>query len=107
MSEAPQSNKQRSVFTSTQISSYERAFTAMSFTLVNGNGLLVLSPIFDEFIGKDPKKGDNVYDYDSKMNFSIDAQAAIALRKGVESLMENDELTQLLMQFGAKRRAVR
>jgi len=100
MSEAPQNNKPRSIFTSTKISSYERSFTAMSFTLVNDNCLISLAPIFDEHIGKEPKKGDSVYDYDSKMNFSIDSQAAIGLRRGIESLMENEELTQFIMTFG-------
>lgn len=104
MSEQENKNTRRpSVFTQAAISSYERQFTAMSFTLVNGNGLIVFTPIFDEFVNKQPKKGDNVYDYDDKMNFSIDAQAAVQLRQVLTLVQDPDfECENVSLKFGSE-----
>jgi hypothetical protein len=96
-------NRPKSIYTQSQINSYERQFTAMSFTFVNGSGLITLSPIFDEFVGKEPKKGDNVYDHDEKMNFLIDAQTALRLKRGITSLRDNDELKNFAMSFGGEK----
>jgi hypothetical protein len=96
-------NRPKSVYTQSQINSYERQFTAMSFTFVNGSGLITLSPIFDEFVGKEPKKGDNVYDHDEKMNFLVDAQTALRLKRGVIALRDNDELKNFVMTFGGEK----
>ncbi len=92
--------QRKSTFTNGEINSYERNFTAMSYVFADGRGIISLSPIFDEFVGKDPKRGDNVYDYDSKMNFSIDAQGAIRLKAGVQNLLDNDELKMITIVFG-------
>lgn len=98
-----QQNRQapKTTYTSAEFQSYERQFTALAFTLANGRGLINLSPIFDEFVGKDPKRGDSVYDYEDKMNFLIDAQAAIQLRSGLNQLMENiDDMKSMTISFG-------
>jgi hypothetical protein len=104
MSDERQGGKARqSTYTQTQINSYERNFSAMSFTMVNGSGLITLSPIFDEFVGKEPKKGDSVYDHEEKMNFLIEPQAAIQLRNGIRMLQEQDELKSFGLQFGSEK----
>ena len=71
-----ENNQRKSTYTNAEISSYERHFTCMSFVMVEGRAMISFAPIFDEFVGKEPKRGDNVYDYDSKVNFAIDAQGA-------------------------------
>ena len=92
--------QRKSTFTNADLSSYERHFTAMSFVWVEGRGMISLAPIFDEFVGKEPKKGDNVFDYDSKLNFAMDAQGAIQLRSAITNLMENEELKMASITFG-------
>ena len=97
---AEQTSRRQSTFTNAEISSYERSFTAMSFVWADGRGMISLAPIFDEFIDKQPKKGDNVYDYDSKMNFSVDAQGAVQIRSALNTLMDNEELKMTTVTFG-------
>jgi hypothetical protein len=94
--------RRQSVYSKSDVNSYERQFSAMNFTLVNGGSLISLAPIFDEFLNKEPKKGDNVYDYDEKMNFMIDAQAALLGRKGVQDLLADEDgaLKSFTMKFG-------
>jgi hypothetical protein len=103
MSEERQSPQRRqSIYSKSDVNSYERQFSAMNFTLVNGGSLISLAPIFDEFLNKEPKKGDNVYDYDEKMNFMIDTQAALMGRKGVQALLDDEDgtLKSFAMKFG-------
>ena len=92
--------RRKSTFTNADVTSYERHFTAMSFVWVDGRGMISLAPIFDEFVNKEPKRGDNVFDYDSKMNFSMDAHGAIQLKSAIENLMENEELKMATISFG-------
>lgn len=96
-----ENNSRKSTYTNAEISSYERHFTCMSFVLVEGRAMISFAPIFDEFVGKEPKRGDNVYDYDSKVNFAIDAQGAVAIRRAVQSYMESDDDVKMMsVTFG-------
>ena len=91
MSEQQSGGRRQTTYTNSEINSYERSYSAMSFTFADGRGLIALSPIFEEFVGQTPKKGDSVYDHDSKMNFSIDAQAAVTLRHGIRTLLDDED----------------
>lgn len=96
-----ENNQRKSTYTNAEISSYERHFTCMSFVMVEGRAMISFAPIFDEFVGKEPKRGDNVYDYDSKVNFAIDAQGALAIRQAVQNYMASDDDTKMMsVTFG-------
>jgi hypothetical protein len=69
--------------------------------MVEGRAMISFAPIFDEFVGKEPKRGDNVYDYDSKVNFAIDAQGALTIRQAIQNYMSSDEDTKMMsVTFG-------
>ena len=94
-------NARKSTYTNAEISSYERHFTCMSFVLVEGRSMISFAPIFDEFVGKEPKRGDNVYDHDSKVNFALDAQGALAIRQAIQQYMESgDDVKMMSVTFG-------
>ena len=93
--------RKQSVFTNSEVNSYEHHFSSMSYVWMDGRAMIQFAPIFDEFIGKQPKKGDNVFDYESKLNFAIDAQSAYMLLEGIRTLDETEELKQFTMAFGS------
>lgn len=88
--ERTMAQERSAIFTNAEVNSYERSFTSMSFVWLDGKGLISLAPIFDEFVGKEPKKGDNMYDYDSKLNFLVDPQGAIRIRSAVKNILNAD-----------------
>lgn len=95
-----QSQKRQDVFTNAEVSSYDRNFSAMSFTWVGGRAFLAIAPIFDEFIDKQPKAGDNVFNYESKVNFTIDASGARLILEGIGTLREVEGLKSFSLTFG-------
>jgi hypothetical protein len=99
-----QDTRSKTTYTSTLVKSFEHLFSSLSYTFVNGNGLISLAPIFDEFVNKTPKSGDNVYDYDNKINFSIDPVSAISLKTAIEAFMESEEKS-LTMELGSDKTA--
>ena len=103
--EESRSQSQKAVYTQTQLRSFEHHFSALTYTFVNGNGIIGIAPIFDEFINKTPKSGDSVYDYDNKLNFSIDANAAISLKRSIESFMESPDHKSITLNLGADKTA--
>jgi hypothetical protein len=102
--------RRQSTYTNSEINSYDRDFSSMSFTFAEGRGLISLSPIFEEYIGKQPKRGDNVFDHDSKLNFSVDAQAAVRIKRGIQALLndaeqDEPEITNVCLRFGNDKQA--
>lgn len=95
-----QSQKRQDVFTNAEVSSYDRNFSAMSFTWVGGRAFLALAPIFDEFVNKQPKSGDNVFDYESKVNFVMDASSAKLLLEGINTIQEVEGLKSFTITLG-------
>ena len=73
--------KRKSVYTNSGVTSYDRFFSALSYVFVNNAALIECSSIKKEFIGKEPKKGDSVYDHENADNFLINAEEAIAIRE--------------------------
>ena len=78
-----------SIYTNSYTNSYDRKFSAMSYLFANNAGMVQLAPIYDKFIDKEPKSGDKVYDYEKKVNFSVDAQDAITILNMINVLMES------------------
>lgn len=74
-----------SVYTSSNTSFYDKHASALELKFVNNNGLLKFSPINSEFVGKDPKKGDKIYDYESSTNILISGIDAKRLLDAIEA----------------------
>lgn len=70
------------VYTNANFNFYDNKYSAMSGNLAGYNGfLLTFAPIIKDMIGKQPKKGEKVYDYDAKVNVMVNSAFALALSK--------------------------
>ena len=70
------------VYTNANFNFYDGKYSALSGNLAGYNGfLLTFAPIIKDMIGKQPKKGEKVYDYDAKVNVSVNSALALALSK--------------------------
>jgi hypothetical protein len=83
-------NRQKTTFSNSDYISFDKFFSALSFVFANGGAICRLIPINKEMVGKTPKKGDNIFDYESRVNYGISAEEATALLEGLE-LLENQE----------------
>lgn len=87
-------SKQRSVYTQSNFRSYDNRMSALSATLITDSTtalMLKVSPVLQAMVGKDPKKGEKVYDYDNAINYMIDPNTAYRLSVAAEYLLENIE----------------
>ena len=87
------------------MTSYDSSFSSLTYRLFNGSGMLDLSPIDAEFIGKQPKKGDRVYDHDNSVSVFISANTAVTLRHAFKALQEavdseQTDFNQVKVSFG-------
>lgn len=97
---AEKNTKPQTTYTNGYYTSYDREFSSMSVTFGGGDGLLQLSPIFDEFIGKEPKKGDNVYNHDERMTFGINAGLAVAILEGISGIEGDEDMKHFTIETG-------
>lgn len=81
--------QRQSVSSYTDITSYDSFFSSVQYRLLNMGGLIVVSPIVPEMIGRTPKKGDTVYDYDNQQNIFIGAENALIMRKALARFTED------------------
>lgn len=94
MSNGNQTSTNTSVYTSSNTSFYDKHASALELKFVNNNGLLKFSPINQEFVGKEPKKGDKIYDYESATNVLISGIDAKRLLDAIEAdSYEEDAMT--------------
>ena len=89
MAQQPKQRRQ-STFTNSGWSSYDNTFSAMSFVMANDAMLLQFAPILPDMVGRTPKKGEKVYDYDNKVNVSLTAHA-VQLQQAVDFLLDSDD----------------
>lgn len=82
-------NQQKTVYTNSNLFSYDRHFSALTYGFANYNGFIKFSPIKSEYVGKEPKKGEHMYDYDSSESYNISAQDASILLESIAHLREN------------------
>lgn len=94
--------RRQTTYSNADINSYDSQFSNMSYTWADGRGLIAFAPIFQEFVGKQPKRGDSVYDYESKLNFSLDAQGATLLLEAINTLMSVEDVKSVVVPFGSK-----
>lgn len=78
------------VWSSAEFNSYDGRFSALSFAFTNGATMLQIAPIFAETIGKELKRGERRYDYDNKLNVSLDRNAQ-ALKAALQYLTSDAE----------------
>ena len=78
--------ERKTVFTNSNFSFFDSKYSCLGGNFANGNFLLSLAPINADMIGKVPKKGDKVYDYDSKTNIMVGSSFAMALLEMVDAI---------------------
>lgn len=80
-----------STYTNSNFTSYDEQVSALSFSFANEGSFIDVAPIIPAMIGRTPKQGEKVYDYENRVNTFISPQHAILLRKALENLLELDE----------------
>lgn len=83
--------------------SYDHMFSSLSWGFFNSIARMKLAPIKEEFIGKQAKKGDRVYDYDNEVAIYFAAGTAELLLNAIQQLKENEEYSSVEVVFGEKR----
>lgn len=90
MSQERNNRRAAAVWSSAEFNSYDGRFSALSFAFANGATMLQIAPIFAETIGKELKRGERRYDYDNKLNVSLDRNAQ-ALKAALQYLTSDAE----------------
>lgn len=90
MSQERNNRRAVAVWSSAEFNSYDGRFSALSFAFANGSTMLQIAPIFAETIGKELKRGERRYDYDNKLNVSLDRNAQ-ALKAALQYLTSDAE----------------
>ena len=85
-------DRRQTTYTTNSVNFYDRLFSALSFTWAGDGMLMSLAPIFEERIGRQPKRGESVYDYDNKTNVSITPIKATALKTSLEHFLSSNEV---------------
>lgn len=83
--------QRRTTNTFTNLPSYDSYFSALSYRLYNDTGVIDLSSIDPSFIGKTPKKGDQVYDHENRLSVYINAHTASSIKEAVMILQQSLE----------------
>jgi len=91
MSNETNSNQRQSVFSDATAVTYDRQFSAIRYSFVNGAGMLKVASIESEFIDKAPKKGEKAFNWTEVDNFLIDHNDAVALLEGIKYLRESED----------------
>jgi len=78
--------KKPTIYTNSNVTSYDRQFSSLTYGFANHNGFIKFSPIKSDFIGKEPKQGDRVYDHDLSESYNISAHDAVLLLEAIEYL---------------------
>lgn len=109
-------NSRENVTTFTDLTSYDSYFSSLSYKLFNGASMIELSSIDPAFIGKQPKKGEKVYDHDNRLSVFVTANTAFLLKSGIKQLRESianeeeddeDKLKSVSVDFGNATTGVR
>jgi hypothetical protein len=74
-----ENRKKTTYTTSYNTTSYDHSFSAVSYMFMDDGASMRWSPIFPEFIGKQPKKGENVFDHENGELFNFPPSTAAAL----------------------------
>ena len=90
MAQERNNRRAAAVWSSAEFNSYDGRFRALSFAFANGATMLQIAPIFAETIGKELKRGERRYDYDNKLNVSLDRNAQ-ALKAALQYLTSDAE----------------
>lgn len=90
MAQERNNRRAAAVWSSAEFNSYDGRFSALSFAFANGATMLQIAPIFAETIGKELKRGERRYDYDNKLNVSLDRNAQ-ALKAALQYLTSDAE----------------
>ena len=80
--------RQNSTYSSANFSSYDEQVSSMSFSYANEGSFIEVAPIIPTMIGKTPKQGEKVYDYDNRVSTFISPQHAVLLRRALNNLLE-------------------
>lgn len=78
------------VYSNCDINSYDRYFSALSYKFAGGGAMISLAPIIGEKVGKEPKKGDTIFNYDDKVTYGISVEEALTLLEGIPYLMDEE-----------------
>lgn len=90
MAQERNNRRAAAVWSSAEFNSYDGRFSVLSFAFANGATMLQIAPIFAETIGKELKRGERRYDYDNKLNVSLDRNAQ-ALKAALQYLTSDAE----------------
>lgn len=88
------SSKRKTTYSYSEFTSYDSTVSALTTRWYTKLGVLDFAPINPEFIGKRPKKGDHVYDYESKVSVYLGVTFAKQLLKAitqVRAALESEE----------------
>jgi hypothetical protein len=80
--------RQNNTYSSANFSSYDEQISSLSFSYANEGSFIEVAPIIPAMIGKTPKQGEKVYDYDNRVSTFISPQHAILLRRALNNLLE-------------------
>lgn len=82
----------KSIYSDADYASFDSNFSSMKLNLIDSKGGIALAPIFPEFIGKKPKAGEKVYNYEAKIGVIINNAQALTLRDGIGHLKKDPSL---------------
>ena len=99
-----QQQPRNSVYTNSSTNSYDKYFSAIEYKFVNNSGLLKFTPIEKAFVGKDPKKGDKIYNYEKSESLLVTAVEAIKLLNAItlleSTLGTDDQMASISVKSG-------
>ena len=84
-------NDRKAVFTNAYTNSYDSTFSSLSFKYIDDKAFLVFAPIFPNMVGKTPKKGERIYDYDNAISFFVSPQVASTFLRTIRSFMDDQD----------------
>lgn len=76
----------RAIYSNGSLKSYDGYSSSMGVRFYNEVGVVDVAPINPEFVGKEAKKGDKVYNYEDRLSVFISPDAAQGLLSTIEHL---------------------
>lgn len=86
-----QNRQKRAVYSNGSLKSYDGLASSLGVRFYNEVGVVDIAPINPEFVGKEAKKGDKVYNYDDRISIFLTpdvAQGILASIKHLQDLLD-------------------
>lgn len=80
---------------------YNSDFSAVKFGFLNEVGFVAISPVFDKFRGKKPKKGMSMYDHDNRALFYLRQDEVAKLLMNWDKIASGEKTQEVVVDGGA------